>query len=125
MSVLDVLSWICILWGCFFLLVGGLGVNIFRSFYLRVHAAGITDSLGATSILVGLMFQSGWSLVTLKLLLVLAFLAMTSPTSTHALVKAAFARGIRLDLEVPKQPIVPGPSVVSEERAGEGSVAES
>jgi len=35
------------------------------------------------------MLQGGWTLVTAKLLLILAFLWLTSPTASHALVRAA------------------------------------
>ena len=42
------------------------------------------------------------------LAITLAFLVITSPTATHALVKAAFARGVRIDLPVPRQATVPG-----------------
>jgi multicomponent Na+:H+ antiporter subunit G len=64
-------------------------------FYTRMHAAGITDTLGADLILAGLMVQAGFSLVTVKLLLVAAFLFFTSPTSTHAIANAALTAGLK------------------------------
>ena len=59
-----------------------------------MHAAGITDTLGAGLILGGLMIQGGWSQTTVKLILILAFLLFTSPTATYALANAAFTRGL-------------------------------
>ena len=64
-------------------------------FYTRMHAAGITDTLGADLILAGLMVQAGFSLVTIKLLLIGAFLFFTSPTSTHAIANAALTAGLK------------------------------
>ena len=40
------------------------------------------------------MTQIEFGQVTVKLLMVLVFLWITSPTATHALMKAAFAAGI-------------------------------
>lgn len=88
-AAVDLLSWACLLAGGFFGIVGGIGILRFPDVFTRFHAAGITDTLGAGLILLGLMLQAGWSLVTVKLLLILAFGLVTSPTATHALAKAA------------------------------------
>ena len=78
---LDILSWACLLGGSVFAMIGGIGILRFPDFYTRLHAAGITDTLGAGLILIGLMFQGGLSLVTVKLVMILFFLLLTSPTS--------------------------------------------
>ncbi len=92
---LDVLSCIVLMAGSFFAVVGGLGLIRFPDFFTRIHGAGITDTLGAGLILTGLMFQSGLSLVTVKLVIILFFMLVTSPTSTHALARSALARGLK------------------------------
>lgn len=89
MIVIDALSWVCLLTGGFFGIVGGIGLLRFPDLFSRFHAAGVTDTLGAGLILIGLMLQAGWSLITIKLVLILAFGLFTSPTATHALAKAA------------------------------------
>ena len=71
--VLDVLSWVCLLGGAIFLLIGAIGVLRFPDFYTRLHAVSICDTLGAGLVLVGLMLQGGLSLVTVKLLLIFYF----------------------------------------------------
>ncbi len=96
---LDAASWFCLLVGSAFCLIGGIGMIRMPDFYTRGHAAGITDTLGAGLILLGLMFQAGISLISVKLVMVLFFLYVTSPTSTHALFKSAYAGGLRLNLE--------------------------
>ncbi len=103
--LLDLMSWIALLGGVFFIAVGGIGILRLPDFYTRLHAAGITDTLGAGLILLGLMFQGGWTQVTIKLILILGFLWFTSPTATHALVRAAVA-----DPENPK-PLILKPTV--------------
>lgn len=93
--VLDVLSWILILGGGFFAVTGGIGVLRLPDVFTRLHASGMTDTMGAGLILTGCMLQSGLSLITVKLLLVLLFLWLTSPISTHAVARAALHVGIR------------------------------
>lgn len=80
--------------GLFFVLAGTIGVIRLPDFYSRLHAAGMTDTLGAELILFGLIVQSGFSQMTLKLLLVAFFLFVTSPTATHAVANAAYKNGL-------------------------------
>jgi len=98
-AVLDVASWVLLVVGSVFCLIGGFGILRLPDFYSRMHAAGITDTMGAGLVLVGLMFQGGLTHVTVKLILVLVFLMLTSPTSAHALVKAAYAEGVKFEPE--------------------------
>ncbi|WP_404378983.1 monovalent cation/H(+) antiporter subunit G [Caenispirillum salinarum] len=85
----DGLSWAMLLGGAAFSLIGGLGVLRMPDIYTRMHAASLTDTMGAILILGGLMVQGGLTLVTAKLVLTLFFLLFTSPVSTHALAAAA------------------------------------
>ncbi len=91
---LKVLSWVFLVTGSIFVVIGGLGLLRLPDFYTRVHAASITDTVGAWLILIGLMFQSPSALVLIKLILVLIFLVLTSPLASHALTKAAYHRGL-------------------------------
>lgn len=75
--------------GALAVLIGAIGVLRFPDLFSRIHAAGITDTAGAGLIALGLLIESGFTLVSLKLLVILIFLLMTSPTSSHALAKAS------------------------------------
>ena len=81
--------------GSIFVLIGAFGLIRFPDFYTRLHAAGITDTLGAALILLALMFQAGLSLVTVKLILISLFIFFTSPTATHAVANAARVMGLK------------------------------
>jgi multicomponent Na+:H+ antiporter subunit G len=83
------LSWACLTAGALLCVCGALGLIRFPDVYTRMHAAGVIDTGGAALILIGLMLQAGWSLITVKLLIILFFLLFTSPTATHALAKSA------------------------------------
>ena len=97
-AVLDVLTWACLLGGGIFLLVGAIGVLRFPDFYTRLHAVSVCDTMGAGLVLVGLMLQSGLSLVTVKLLLIFYFMIFTGPTAVHALAEAALEGKLQPDI---------------------------
>lgn len=92
-AIVDLLSWMLLLAGCAFLVTGGIGILRFPDIYTRLHAASVTDTAGAGLIVAGLMLQGGFSLVTVKLLLILVFLFFTGPASAHALARIALASG--------------------------------
>jgi multicomponent Na+:H+ antiporter subunit G len=92
---LDLASWALLSAGGLACLVGALGVLRMPDFYTRVHAASVTDTLGAGCMLLGLMLQAGWNLVAVKLAMLGLLLFFTSPTASHALVRAAYERGLK------------------------------
>ncbi len=100
--LLDIASWILILAGSAFCIVGGIGLLRMPDFFTRMHAASITETLGAGLILAGLILQAGFTLVTAKLLMIGLLIFFTSPTATHALAKAALARGLQPELAKPE-----------------------
>ncbi len=93
--LVTVLSWALLLPGAFFLLTGSLGMVRLPDVFTRMHAAGMTDTMGAGMILAGMAVYNGADLVTVRLLLILAFLWFTSPIATHAVAKAALSGGLR------------------------------
>ena len=98
--MLDILSWIFLLGGSFFCLTGAVGLLRFPEFFSRIHAASLTDTLGASLILIGLMLQAGWKLALPKLILILVFSLLAGTTASHAMAKAALKSGLRpLDQE--------------------------
>ena len=103
-SLMDLMSWIFLLGGAFFAISGGIGILRFPDFFTRLHATGVTDTLCAALILIGLMFQVAHGVTLIKLLLILIFLLLTSPTATHALAKAALHGNLEPLLEAEGEP---------------------
>lgn len=91
---LDLASWLLLGAGGVFCVIGGIGLIRMPDFYTRVHAASVTETLGAGLILAGLMLQAGLTLVCVKLVMIGLLIFFTSPTATHALTRAALTRGI-------------------------------
>ncbi len=88
-AVFDVLSWVLLLAGSFFVFTGAVGLLRLPEFFTRIHSAGVTDTLGAGLMLAGMLLQAGSWTVAAKLILIFLFMMITGPTSTHALAKAA------------------------------------
>ncbi len=92
--VVDLLSAICLVSGAFFSLVGGIGLLRMPDFYTRMHAASVTETLGAGLVLFGLILQAGLTLVAVKLFMVGVLIFFASPTASHALARAAMLSGL-------------------------------
>ena len=103
--VLYLVSWALLLVGSFACVVGAIGLLRMPDAFTRLHAASVIDTLGFGSIILGLMIQSGWTLVTARLGIVLILLFFTSPVASHAIARAMRHRNIK--------------PVLSEDRTGE------
>jgi multicomponent Na+:H+ antiporter subunit G len=95
MSIFEIVAIFFICSGVFFLLVGSIGLIRLPDFYSRSHATGKADTLGILLIIVGLVFYEGFTLNSAKLLIIFTFVALTNPTATHALARAAYLFGVK------------------------------
>ncbi len=93
--LIDVLSGIFLAGGAFFCLVGSIGLIRMPDFYTRMHAASVTETLGAGLMLIGLMLHAGLTLVTVKLAIMGLLIFLASPTAGHALSRAAQMSGLK------------------------------
>ena len=93
--LLDIVSWLLLTLGGLFVLVGGIGALRMPNLYTRMHAASVTDTMGAVLVIAGIMLQAGLSLATIKLAAILLFLLFTSPTASNALASAALLAGMQ------------------------------
>lgn len=82
--------------GLIFFLGTAVGMVRFPDFYTRMHAAGKGDTLSTMLMLAGFGlvmmedFSLGSWLLLLKILGIVLFILITTPTSSHALMRAAF-----------------------------------
>lgn len=92
------------------LLIGGLFVLVtavignFRfSFVLsRMHAAGLGDTLGIVLVFLGITVLRGITGLTLKLLVIVALLWISSPTVSHLIMRTEIENGSPADKEKKK-----------------------
>lgn len=76
--------------GAFFYLTGTIGLLRLPDLYSRMHATGKSDTLGTLLSLIGLAIYTGLSFTSIKILFIAVFVFLTSPTATHAILRAAF-----------------------------------
>ena len=81
--------------GMFFFLIGTVGLIRLPDFYSRTHPATKCDTLGAGSILLSLVVLEKFSPEALKILVLIGFILLTSPTVGHALARSAFKTGLK------------------------------
>jgi multicomponent Na+:H+ antiporter subunit G len=93
--VVDIASWISILLGSAFTLVGALGLVRMPDIFTRMHAASVTDTAGAGLLILGMILQAGFSLTALKLVILLALFVFTGPVVTHALAQTCLHEKIQ------------------------------
>lgn len=96
--IVDIASWAFILAGSAFIVIGAVGLVRMPDLYTRMHAASVSDTLGAGLLITGLVLQAGFTLVTLKLLFLMALFVFTGPVATHALAQAALGEDIKPEL---------------------------
>ena len=65
------------------LVTGVVGVFRFKYSLNRIHAAALLDTVGILLMLLGVISATGFTVTSLKILVVIAFLWMTSPVSGH------------------------------------------
>jgi multicomponent Na+:H+ antiporter subunit G len=84
----ELIGSLLVLAGAVFHLSAGLGILRMPDAYTRMQAGTKASTLGNTLVVGGIaFFHPEW---TLKLLLVLYFVLMTNPISSHALARAAY-----------------------------------
>jgi multicomponent Na+:H+ antiporter subunit G len=87
--------------GLIFFFATTVGLLRFPDFYSRMHAAGKGDTLSSLLLLLPLALYNFHEmnianlLVALKILLIVVFIFMASPTATHAIIDAGHEAGIK------------------------------
>ena len=101
--------------GLFVLISGVVGVFRFRYALNRIHAAALGDTLGIGLMILGVMVAEGFSVITLKLLVVMLFLWLTSPVASHLIGRMEVTINDELDSNM----TVADPDAVAREKEGD------
>lgn len=113
--LLDAISLILLMAGTLLGVTGAIGMFRLPDLYTRLHAAGVTDTLCAGLIISGLILQAGFTLISVKLIFILAFLWYSSPVASHAVAHAAYRFGDQKPVQV--DPV--GPDDAATDTTGE------
>jgi multicomponent Na+:H+ antiporter subunit G len=88
----NIITSLFLLSGIFFFLVGTIGILRFPDIYTRAHSSAKCDTLGTVFTLLGLCIYNGFDAVTLKIIVIIGFIWVTSPTATHIITKAHYEK---------------------------------
>ena len=92
--ILDIFTSICFFIGSMCIIVGACGLIKLPDVFSRIHAAGMIDTGGTAFFILGMIFQTGWSLITVKLILIGVFIFFTSPVTSHVTANLAREKNI-------------------------------
>ena len=87
--------------GLFFFFGTSVGLVRFPDFYTRMHAAGKGDTLSSVLLLTGLALYHlhhlniDTALVSLKIMSIVLFVFIASPTATHAIMDAGYESNVK------------------------------
>lgn len=90
-----IISILFVVIGILFMLTGSIGILRLPDFYSRTHAVSKSDTLGIIFVISGLIIYEGLTQSSLKLILVILFIALSNPIGTHALARAAMLKGLK------------------------------
>lgn len=95
MDIISVIAGLFIFVGVFFIVIAAIGVLRFPDFYSRIHPAGKCDTMGQAMVFIGLIIFEGFTLVSVKMLIIILFIFIVNPTATHALANSALILGVK------------------------------
>lgn len=88
---MEIASYVFLIIGGLFYLLGGLGVLRMPDTFNRIQAGTKATTLGSFSIMIGLMFQHpDW---IFKLIIIIVFIAISNPIGSSAIAKATYKSG--------------------------------
>jgi len=92
--ILDIFTSICFIIGSLSIIIGACGLIKLPDVFSRIHAAGMIDTGGTAFFILGMVLQTGWSLITVKLVLIGVFIFFTSPVTSHVTANLAREKNI-------------------------------
>lgn len=87
-SLLILLSW-------FFLIIGIIGLFRIKGIYERLLSSSKIDSVTVITLIFALIIRSGYSFMTIKLLIILIFYMLTNPIANQIVASSAFKHGVK------------------------------
>ncbi len=92
MEILEYIGMALLLIGGIFLFLGALGIYRMPDVYTRLQAGTKASTLGAMSVILGVGFiQPEW---LVKVIIIVVFIGLANPLSSHALARATYRMGV-------------------------------
>jgi multicomponent Na+:H+ antiporter subunit G len=97
---MDIIVTFLIICGLIFFAGGAVGILRFPDFYSRLHPAGKLDTMGSLFMIIALAlfnlhhFSLATLLTSIKIMLIMIFIFLASPTAIHGIVDAGVRAGL-------------------------------
>lgn len=88
-NILLVISWIYIIFGI-------IGIFRFKNMYARLLTSSKIDTVAFITIILALIFKVGFSGLSIRLIMILIFMLLTGPVSSHIIARSAYLNGVDL-----------------------------
>lgn len=85
--------------GIAFMVVAGIGLLRMPDLLTRMHASSKAGTLGAALVLLAVAVHFADAAITVRTLVVCAFLLLTAPVASHVIARAAYRAGVPLSPE--------------------------
>ena len=96
-SITNIVSMVIISAGVIFTAFGVVAMFRFNNFFTRILTTAKIDTVGAITIVVGMVIRHGFSPFTGKVLLLGVIMVIFNPLVTHILARSAYLSGHKLD----------------------------
>lgn len=87
-KVLLIMSW-------FFLIIGIIGLFKFKTVFTKLLSSSKIDSVTIITIILALIFKSGFTMMSLKLMIILLFYLITNPVTNQIIAISAYRNGMK------------------------------
>lgn len=97
---MDIIVTFLLICGLIFFAGGAVGILRFPDFYSRLHPAGKLDTMGSLFMMIALAlfnlhhFSLATLLTSIKIMLIMIFIFLASPTAIHGIVDAGVRAGL-------------------------------
>lgn len=88
-NILLIISWIYIIFGV-------VGIYRFKNMYARLLTSSKIDTVAFITIIIALIFKAGFSSLSIRLIIILLFMLLTGPVSSHIIARSAYLNGVAL-----------------------------
>ena len=93
---MELLGDVVVIVGAIFMAFGVVGIFRFDNFYLRILVASKVDTVGALTLIIGLIIRHGISYFSAKLVLLIAIMLILNPLVAHTIARSAYLSGYEL-----------------------------
>lgn len=101
--ILEYISSILLLIAMAYIGFGLIGIFRYDDVYSKLLTSSQIDTVAAITTIIALILRAGFSTMTIKLILILAFVLTTGPVSNHIIAKSAYYRGYNPNKAVNKR----------------------